>query len=88
MYYTFVITIVKMLFLRQLPVAIIFTTIIVVTATIVCVMTITILVIAVLITAIIITILIPMIVISSTSMHRLRATMPCFLNAVDYCACK
>ena len=38
--------------------------------------------------AIIITFFIPMIVISSTSMHRLRATMPCFLNAVDYCACK
>ena len=77
-----------MLFLRELQVAIIFTTIIVVTATIVCIMTVTIIADAVVIKAIIITFFIPMIVISSTSMHRLRATMPCFLNAVDYCACK
>ena len=87
MYYTFVITIVKMLFLSVLSVAIIFTIVVVVT-TIVCIMTITVIVKAVVITAIIITFFIPMIVISSTFMHRLRAIMPCLLHAVEYCACK
>ena len=76
-----------MLFLRVLPVAIIIT-IIVVTITILSVMTITIVVEAVVITANIITFFIPMIVISSTFMHRLRAIMPCLLHAVEYCACK
>lgn len=61
MYYTFVITIVKMLFLSVLSVAIIFTIVVVVT-TIVCIMTITVIVKAVVITAIIITFFKPCIV--------------------------
>lgn len=50
MFYTFVITIVKMLFLSVLSVAIIFTIVVVVT-TIVCIMTITVIVKAVVITS-------------------------------------
>lgn len=58
-------------------------------STIVGVMTIIIIVITVVITAIIVAFLIPMVIVGNMSMRsRLRAVIPCLLNAIDYSAPK